>query len=377
MSLRAKLLEGGTVWPAVDPKGPSPWLWNARQDLLWIAGVGSLLFALVAVPITFAVPSAGSLLVVAFLHAAVLCNYPHYAVTYRLIVDERGRARSSYRWLLATTPLVFVLVAAGAARPALIGPLVRVYLTWSAYHYAAQHFGIAAMYQARERRPLVPREKRALQVGFVAVAVHLMVLINMFRGLGTENMFGSVSAGGGLLPSSAYPFAAASALVGVIAYVLAEVLHKARTDHGLGTPARVLFAANFVWFVLPFVHLPGRDVPWGGAALAEWVPFALPFFHCAQYLGVCGFRARTAGPMRPAFYSLSLVAGGLLLFEATTRSLPYMSAIDYDESLMLVPAVINIHHFFLDGLMWKTRRQPTASTAAAKLAPKVTSSKAA
>ena len=146
---------------------------------------------------------------------------------------------------------------------------------------------------------------------------------------------------------------------------LAAAGASAGPHEGLGRAVRILFATNFVWFVLPFVHPLGSDVPWGGAALAEWVPFALPFFHCAQYLGVCGFRARTAGPMRPAFYSGALVVLGLLLFEATTRSLPYLSALDYERSLMLVPAVINIHHFFLDGLMWKTRRKPASEAVAA------------
>jgi hypothetical protein len=125
-----------------------------------------------------------------------------------------------------------------------------------------EHFGIASMYQARARRPLALPEKRALQVGFVAVALHLILLINMRRGLGTENMFGVVgtSTSGLLLPSSAYPISAAAAGVGVSAYVLAETWHARRTTRGLAWSVRLLFLTNFLWFVSPFVHLPGRDV---------------------------------------------------------------------------------------------------------------------
>jgi hypothetical protein len=235
------------------------------------------------------------------------------------------------------------------------------------YHYAAQHFGIASMYQARDKRALDPKEKRALQVGFVAVGLHLMLLINTYQGLGTDDMLGVV--GGvksdlSLIPLSWYPLSAACALFGVGAYVLAEIWHARRTGHGIGLPARLLFLTNFIWFVVPFVHLPGRNEPWTGSTIATWVPFALPFFHCAQYLAVCGWRARTTGPIKPVLYFMGLVALGLALFEGTTFAMPFVSKLNREQALMLVPAVLNLHHFFLDGLMWKARRRPAAASPA-------------
>lgn len=371
-------LEAKIIWPAVDPKVPRKWLWSARQDVFWIIGGASLLFAALTVPITLAVPSASSLLIVGFLHLGAVCNYPHYAITYRLIVDERTRARSSYLWLLATIPLVPLSLAFGAYQPVIIAPLVRIYLTWSAYHYAAQHFGIASMYQARDNSALDAREKRALQVAFCAVALHLMLLINTHNGLGSENMLGVVSATSELLlPISAYPIAVVAATIGVASYGLAEAWHKRRRGKGLGGPARLLFATNFVWFVLPFVHLPGRDVPWGQGTLSEWVPFALPFFHCAQYLGICGWRARTSGPIKPVFYFAILVVVGLALFEGIGIAMESAGRVKPAQVAMLVPAVLNIHHFFLDGLMWKARRRPTAIAASVGAAPAGAPAKAA
>ena len=361
------LVKGTTEWPAIDPKTQGTWLWNRGQDLFWIAGGGSLLFALLAVPVTLSIAATANLLVVGFLHAAALCNLPHYAVTYQLIWRERAKAPSSYRWLLASAPLVVALVVAGAIVPALIHPLVRFYLTWSVYHYAAQHFGIASMYQARDKRALDPREKRALQVGFVAVGLHLMLLINTYQGLGTDDMLGVASGlkdDLSLIPLSWYPLSAACAIFGVGAYALGEVWHKRRTGGGLGLPARLLFLTNFIWFVVPFVHLPGRSEPWTGNTIATWVPFALPFFHCAQYLGVCGWRARTTGAIKPALYFMALVFLGLALFEGTTYMMPFVSKLDRAQALMLVPAVLNLHHFFLDGLMWKARRRPAAASPA-------------
>lgn len=339
-------------------------MWSAHHDLLWIAGLGSLLFGLIAVPLTALVPVSSELLVTAFINLAVVCNYPHYAVTYQLLWRERARARSSWTWLLASTPIaVAVIVYAAFFDRALIGLVNRVYLTWSAYHYAAQHFGIASMYQARERRPLAPREKRALQVGFVAVALHIMLLLNMKHGLGaTEIAFGAKRADAfeSLLPYSAHPLAVGAVALGLGAFALSEVWHRRRTGSGLSREARTLFVANFSWFVLPYVHLPGKVGPWTGESVSTWLPYALPFFHCTQYLAVSGWRARTTGAIKPVYYFIGLMVLGFLLFEGGMYGISRLSHIGQAQALILVPAVINIHHFFLDGIIWKTRRRPAA-----------------
>lgn len=373
------LTRGTIEWPAVDPKA-GPWLWGSRQDLVWVVGLGSLVFGAVAVPLTIAVPALSAMLVTAFVHLGVICNHPHYAVTYQLIWRERGRARSSYLWLLWSTPMAIALViyAAFFNHP-LIGLVNRVYLTWSAYHYAAQHFGIASMYQAREKRPLAPIEKRAVQIGFVGVALYIMLLLNMRGGLGGDAVFGATrgAAFNWMLPASAYSLAVAVAAIGVGAYAAGEVLHKKRTGAGFGREARLLFAANFAWFVLPYVHLPGSKGPWIGESVATWLPYAQPFFHCAQYLAVCGWRARTTGAIKPVYYFMTLVAIGLLLFEAGTYGIGAIAGLDEAQAILLVPAVINIHHFFLDGLMWKARRRPAAAAQPVPAPAAAESSKAA
>ena len=351
---------GTIVWPAVDPAA-GPWLWSARHDRLWIAGLGSLVFAAVFVPLTIALPEASPLLVTAFAHLATVCNYPHYAATYQLIWRERGRARASYGWLLGTTPLALgVLVYASVYDRSAIGALNRIYLTWSAYHYAAQHFGIASMYQARQRRALAPMEKRLVQAGFVAMAVHLMLLLNMRGGLGGETAFGANASGWqrALLPAGAYLWAASAAALGFAVQGLAELLHRRRTGAGLAAETRLLFIVNVAWFVVPYVHLPGGRGPWMGTSVATWLPYAQPFFHCLQYLAVCGWRARTAGTIKPVFFFMGLVVLGLAVFEGTALALRTVTPAVLAQTSLLVPAVVNIHHFVLDGVMWKARRRP-------------------
>lgn len=328
-----------------------------------------MVFALVAVPLSLAVPVSALLLVKMFVRLGVVCNYPHYAITYQLIYRERERARSSWNWLLWSTPvfIAFTLYAA-FVDPKIIGFVNRVYLTWSAYHYAAQHFGIASMYQAREKRPLpAGPEKRAVQVGFIAIAGYIILLLNMQNGLGATSAFGATISDGFhvfMLPASFYPLAVALALVGFTSFGLAELWHQRRTGHGLARETRLLFATNVLWFVVPYVHLPGAGGPWTGETISTWLPFALPFFHSAQYLAICGWRARTTGAIKPIYYFIGLMVLGLALFEGMTWGMWQVAKIEEAQALLLVPAVLNIHHFFLDGLMWKTKRKPAAAAKA-------------
>ena len=128
----------------------------------------------------------------------------------------------------------------------------------------------------------------------------------------------------------------------------------------------MLALTNFVWFVVPNIWLPGANAPWLGARLAFWVPVAIPFFHCAQYLGVASDRARAERPIRPILWISALVALGLLLFEATTWTLPRVTWVDASQAALIVTSILNVHHFVIDGVMWK-RAKPAVAVRAVGL----------
>lgn len=360
-----RALDGSIVWSPVKGKPASKWLWSPFVDTFVIAGVGSFLLAAVCVPIALAWPAANGLILAGFLHAGVLCNYPHYAATYHLIYRERAQQTRNWRWLLASIPMAMVAFVLGIMFPILLGPLVRLYLTWSAWHYAAQHFGVACMYAARDGRALTDREKRVLQVGFGGVGVSMMIVTNTVSGVGTENPFAAALYGNtiGLLPEPTYWASLVVAGVATLFAVVANRMVRVRTGRGLDKTAWLLFATNFAWFVVPYLRLPGRHGPWMGP-LAIWIAFLVPFFHCAQYLGVTAWRARTTGPVKPIFLFMALVAIGLALFEGWTALVPHMSTLTYEQALMLVPPIINVHHFFIDGIIWKRRATPQKPVAA-------------
>lgn len=356
-----KALKGTIVWPAIAGKPASKWLWSPTVDLLLITGVGSMLLAALLVPIALAWPQANTFILAGFLHAGVLCNYPHYAATYHLIYRERAQQKRNWMWLLVSIPIALVAFVMGMITPALLGPIVRVYLTWSAWHYAAQHFGIACMYSARDGRPLLDKEKRFLQIGFGGMGVSMMVVANTVNGVGSENPFGAALYGNavGLFPESTYWLSLLVAAGATGSALVAQRMVQARTGKGLDRTAWLLFATNAAWFVLPYLRLPGSHGPWMGP-LALWVAFIVPFFHCAQYLGVTSWRARTTGAVKPVFLFMTLVGIGLVIFEGGSALVPHVSKLTYEQALLLVPPIINIHHFFIDGIIWKRPKKAGA-----------------
>jgi hypothetical protein len=349
------------VWQARRGTAAGPWVWSQRIDMLWIAGGASLLFGVLVLPVVYLWAGFGPLIVAAFLHLGVIVNYPHYAATYELVVRERSTRPRGFRWLVATTPLMLAIVAAAVRWPEqFVIPLVRLYLTWSAFHYAAQHFGIASMYSARGGRPLLPQEKRPLQASFIGVAIYMMIAFNMIDGETIAGAAPDYRVIAAVLPDAMYPLALAVLGASVAAFVLGNARLRARSGRGFDRSVWLLAVTNGVWFVVPNIWLPGAKEPWLGALFALWVPIAVPFFHCAQYLGVAADRARSDQPLRPVLWMSSLVALGLLLFEATVWGLPRVTSIAAPQALLIVTSILNIHHFVIDGVIWQRPKRAAA-----------------
>jgi hypothetical protein len=304
----------------------------------------------------------GPVLVTTFLHLGVIVNYPHYAATYEIAVRERTARPRGFRWLLATTPLMIALAAAAVRWPALLVlPLVRLYLTWSAFHYAAQHFGIASMYSAKGGRPLLPREKLPLQASFVGVAVYVMITLNMMNVETLPGASPDYRVMGPVVPRAMYPLAVVVLAASVAAFFLSNARVIARTGRSFNRSVWLLALTNCAWFVVPNIWLPGATEPWLGELFAIWVSIVVPFFHCAQYLGVAADRARAEQPLRPVIWMSLLVALGLLLFEATIWGLPRITSIGAAQAILIVTSILNIHHFVIDGVIWK---RPSRAVAA-------------
>lgn len=349
------------VWPALPAKADSPWLWSRSTDLLAVAGGGSIAFTLLVIALLPVWPHLGDVVAFALLYLTLLCNGPHYAATYHVVARERALRPGQWFWLLFSAPIVLAALAAALYWPdAVLRPLTRLYLTFSAHHYASQHFGIAAMYSARGGRALEPLEKRALQLGFLGVGAFIMIIVNMTDGPAAAAAYTAAGAAPPGLPPGAYWVALGLAAAGAALYLISEAMLRRRTGRGFDGAVRLLFLTNLVWFVLPNLRVPGSASAWTPPHVWLTLAISFPFFHCLQYLAVVGHRARSTGPIRPIYLLTTLILIGALLFQLPSIGLARFTVVDLVTASALFETVFNLHHYWIDAIIWR-RAKPSAA----------------
>ena len=111
----------------------------------------------------------------------------------------------------------------------------------------------------------------------------------------------------------------------------------------------------------------------------------LAVMHSAQYLWITRYfakrdaeQAARAGGWSPWRYWATLVAGGAALFLPIPWLASYGWHVDFTASIFIVAAIVNLHHFMIDGVVWKLRNPRVgrvlvqADAAAADAAPAAT-----
>ncbi len=322
------LIGGGLSLPviALVLAGPrAPWVGGITAQLLRLTGPEIL-------PWTFFVISG-----------------THFAASTVRLYTKPG-APQRLPFLTMGFPLVvFAVLAFSIAYPEAIGRLLRsIYFTWSPYHYAAQAYGLACMYSYRSGSGLSAAEKRGLRW------VSLMPFLYAFV----------TTSGAGLhwiLPDSLYARPEATAILqplswlliaaGMLGPVVLFVKSLSRPGPALPLIVPLLLLVNgFWWFVLP----ASRAFVWA------------TFFHGIQYLTiVLVFHARdqqaVPGSRHAGWvHALRFYGWCLAVAYALFNCVPYAFALagfGLTQSLLLTAAAINVHHFIVDGFIWRLGRQ--------------------
>jgi tetratricopeptide (TPR) repeat protein len=308
-----------------------------------------------------------------FYALALICNYPHYMAT---IHRAYGRADDRSRYKLFTHYVTAALVAVGIAAHfqfGLVAWLFTAYVTWSPWHYTGQNFGLSMMFLRRAGIDVTPRERRWLHVAFVASYVMLLAAFN--EGASQDPL--TLSAG--LPVAVTRPIEIAAVLVFLGAGVMTfRSLAGRGSERAFGrvplvslVPALTLYCTQALWFVIPIV------LSWAWAAAAPQTRYStgiLAVMHSAQYLWITHHFARKDAATATATatataagagvgargwngwtYWTTLVAGGVALFIPFPWLASYAGRFDFTSSMLIVTAVVNIHHFILDGVVWKLR----------------------
>jgi len=327
----------------------SPWIYRPAIDLIIGCGGWSAPLLLLAF---FASNAYSQAWTVGFYFVALLFNYPHFMATvYRAYHTHTEFAK--YR--VFTVHIALLLLAAGVLAHVwypLLPWVFTLYIFWSPWHYTGQNFGLLMMFARRSGIAPTSMERRALRFAFVASFILLMLSFN--TGVSTDPLILSL----GLPGKITLPLRGALAAFCILATVWAFSSLLRRSNLKAALPAMLLALTQFFWFLVPaIVELAtGHDVP-----QTRYSSGILAVLHSTQYLWITSYYQRrealAAGDRNWKFstYLLTLVAGGIALFIPGPWMVSRLFHADFAASFLTFTALVNIHHFILDGALWKLR----------------------
>lgn len=332
-----------------------PWIYKPWVDLLIGCGAWSAPLLLLT---NYASPSSTKGWSFAFYLLALLFNYPHFMATvYRAYhsYDEFAKYR------VFTVHVALLLASAGLIAHLwypLLPWIFTLYICWSPWHYTGQNYGLMMMFARRAGLSPTERERQALHLAFIAS--YLMLLISFHTGASSDALILSL----GLPAKFTLPARAVLGLffLGASGWALSSLARRSSWKALL--PSTTLVTTQFLWFLLPALieSLTSREVP-----QTRYSSGILAVLHSAQYLWITSYyqekEARAAGQTSWSLprYLLTLIAGGIALFIPGPWLASRVFHADFATSFLTFTALVNLHHFILDGAIWKLRDSRIAS----------------
>ena len=289
-------------------------------------------------------------------------NTPHYGATLLRVYEQREERRK-YAFFAVWVTLLLVLAFAAGSRSVLVGSvLFTLYVTWSPWHFAGQNYGLTLMFLRRRGVAIDPRLKRLLYTSFLCSFVLAFLAVHVENSSAVYAPGATAEANTLRILRLAIPVEVARLLMSIAAalYVLSLVgvalglRRQARARELM--PAAVLVLTQALWFSVPaLLALTGTYTPGGLAFAAIWISSA----HSLQYLWVTSYYAKRTDPSMHAvpYFVKALLAGTAVTVIPSLLFAPAaLGAVAWAGGLgVLTFSVVNLHHFILDGAIWKLR----------------------
>ena len=303
---------------------------------------------------------------------ALLIGGPHYGGTLLRVYEERENRQKYWNFALYATLLVGAFFVLGVYNDAVAVVFVTVYMTWSPWHYTGQNYGITMMFLRRRGVEVSLGAKRWLYASFLLSYLLTFLLMHEPGGRGDAPVYTDPTSLGFV------PLGIPVSVVNVIGTVLLAgylVTLGVSTGYFLRRaslralfPAACLVGTQALWFSVPLA-IRHMDVVTGIEPL-DWryrshYILWIAIGHSAQYLWVTTYFARASQSWKGYGNYLGKVA----LAGTAIWTLPFIAfapdgvgRLSYDTGLeLLVASAVNIHHFILDGAIWKLRDGRIAS----------------
>jgi hypothetical protein len=327
---------------------------NAPVDFALIGGVSVLTFALMWLfhgsERTAFITSLATVLL-------WLCNWPHFSASSYRLYHTRENIGQYPMTALVVPWVVLAGVIGSLASPVLLAPyFIKLFLIWSPYHFSGQTLGISLIYARRSGFKVGPGERLALS-GFI-FGTFLSGTVRAEIDTRAHEYWGITYQGIGLPDWTAH---VADVLMWSAGFIFLVMAVRWCVGHRRLLAPIVLLPAvtQYIWFV--------QSAYW--PAYREFVPF----FHSLQYLLVAWSvqlkETIEVKHVRPTWRfvlsesarwgALNFAGGAALFF-----GLPQLFALGGVPRLFatgVLSAGVQIHHFFVDGVIWKLKNKNVAA----------------
>ncbi|MGB8581402.1 MAG: hypothetical protein WCD47_11320 [Candidatus Sulfotelmatobacter sp.] len=333
----------------------STWIYNPWLDLIVGCGAWSAPLLLISY---LSVASSVRAWSIIFYILAFFFNYPHYMATiYRAY--HRPEDFQKYRiFTVHITALIALTLILSHSWARVLPWIFTIYLTWSPWHYSGQNYGLFMMFARRAGAKPSDATRRALYGAFIVS--YLILFLGFHTGASSDPLFISIG-----IPAAVSRL---EQLLLALAFLALAAFGLLRLSRDTGwrklLPSLTLFSSQFLWFLLPagISLMKGWEVP-----QSRYSTGVLAVMHSAQYLWITSYYARreAAGENRRNWHAWAyfgvLLAGGIALFVPGPWLASRLFHHDFTTSFLIFTALINIHHFILDGAIWKLRDGRIAS----------------
>src|SRR5262249_51093044 len=217
---------------------------------------------------------------------------------------------------------------------------------------SGQNFGLLMLFARRNGAAPTAVERRSLQMAFVTS--YLLLMLSFHTGASNDPLIFSL----GLPTRFTVPARVTLAVFfgGAVLWSFGSMAKRVSWRALL--PSAVLAVTQFLWFLLPAVIelANGHGIP-----QTRYSSGILAILHSTQYLWITSYyqkresQAANVGAWSFPRYLLTLVAGGIALFIPGPWIVSRAFHMDFAASFLTFTALVNIHHFILDGALWKLR----------------------
>lgn len=330
---------------------PAPYFINAVADAAFVGGLSIAAFALVhqwgaSIPRDRAYEL--------LLLLVWLVNYPHFSATLQRLYRTRQNA-AQYPLTAYGLPLIIGAgTVASLAWPHAFAPyFVKLMLLWSSYHFSGQSLGISLIYARRHGVTLSRNERRVLALFIFSTYLTFMLRIGILGGSYYGIDYPTLAVPAWLPQCARWATWAAGGFL--IAWVASWSWRQGRMF-----PLIVLLPAvtQYVWFVL-------------GPATPTFFIF-VPLFHSLQYLPIAlamqlgdripnaAARSQRVCGVEIARWCVLNLAGGTALFLLLPAVVAWCG-VELPVATGVIFAAIQLHHFVVDGVIWKLRNAGATS----------------